>query len=58
MYISRNVARDIAKKKMVLFAATPLLEVMKLLLSTLASGNEGERFMVADVKKGILPCQV
>ena len=51
-YRSRNVAREIAYKKQDgLFAATPPLEVMKLLLSTLASSNKGERLMVADVKR-------
>merc|ERR1711938_185593 len=51
-YRSRNVAREIARsKKDGLFAATPPLEVMKLLLSMLASGNKGERLMVADVKR-------
>ena len=51
-YRSRNVAREIARKKVDgLFAATPPLEVMKLLLSTLASGNRDERLMVADVKR-------
>ena len=51
-YRSRNVAREIARSKQDgLFAATPPLEVMKLLLSTLASGNKGERLMVADVKR-------
>ena len=34
-----------------LFAATPQLQVMKLLLSTLASGSKGERIMIADVKR-------
>ena len=51
-YRSRNVAREIAHKKMDgLFAATPPLEVMKLLLSILATANRGERLMVADVKR-------
>ena len=34
-----------------MFAATPPLEVMKLILSSLASGNKGERLMAADVKR-------
>lgn len=43
-YQFRNVAREFAYKKQDgLFAATPPLEVMKLLLSTLASGNKGEK---------------
>merc|ERR1739836_46716 len=51
-YRSRNVAREIAKSKLDgLFAATPPLEVMKLLLSVLTTGNKGERLMVADVKR-------
>ena len=51
-YRSRNVAREIAYKNIDgLFAATPPLKVMKLLLSVLASGNKGERLMVADVKR-------
>ena len=51
-YRSRNVAREIAHKKQEgLFAATPPLEVMKLLLSTLTTANKGERLMVADVKR-------
>ena len=51
-YRSRNVAREIAKKKLDgLFAATPPLEVMKLLLSILTTSNRGERLMVADVKR-------
>lgn len=50
-YRSRNVAREIAyDKRDGLFAATPPLDVMKMLLSTLASGNRGKRLMVADVK--------
>lgn len=50
-YRSRNVAREIAYKQQDgLFAATPLLGVMDLPLSAVASGNEGERLMVADVK--------
>ena len=43
-----KIARD---KQDGLFAATPPLEVMKLLLSTLAPGNKGECLMVADVKR-------
>ena len=39
------------KKQDGLFAATPPLEVMKLLPSTPASSNKGERLMVADVKR-------
>ena len=51
-YISRNVAREIARsKKDGLFAATPPLEVLKLILSCLATANNGERLMVADVKR-------
>ena len=51
-YRSRNVAREIARKKLDgLFAATPPLAVLKLLLSTLTSGNKGECLMVADVKR-------
>ena len=34
-----------------LFAAAPPLEIMKLLRSALASGNRGERLVVADVKQ-------
>ena len=51
-YRSRNVAREIPRtKRNDFFASTPPLEVMKLLLSTLASGNKGERLMVADVQR-------
>merc|ERR1739836_245809 len=51
-YRSRNVAREIARsKKDGLFAATPPLEVLKLVISTLASDNRGERLMVVDVKR-------
>ena len=51
-YRSRNVAREIAcSKQDGLFAATPPLEVMKLLLSTLTSSNKGERLMIMDVKR-------
>ena len=34
-----------------MFAATPPLEVMKPLLSTLAAENKGERLLVADAKR-------
>lgn len=51
-YRSRNVARDIVHNKQEgLFAATQPLEVMKFLLSALASGNRGEWLMVADLKR-------
>ena len=46
------MAREIARaKKDGLFAATPPLEVLKLILSCLATANKGERLMVADVKR-------
>ena len=51
-YRSRCVAKEIAfDKQEGLFAAPPPLEVMKLILSTLATANKGERLMVADVKR-------
>lgn len=51
-YRSRNVAREISYNKQDgLFVATPPLQVMKLLLSTLPSSNKGERLMAADVKR-------
>ena len=51
-YRSRNVAREIAfNKREWLFAATPPLDVMKLRVSALATGNRGKRLMVADVKR-------
>ena len=47
-----SLVRSLAKSKVDgLFAATPPLEVMKLLLSTLTTANRGERLMVADVKR-------
>ena len=52
MHRSRFVAKQFNDgKDLTIFAATPPLEVMKLLLSTLASGNKGESLMVADVKR-------
>ena len=54
-YRSWNVAREIAYKKMDgIFTATPPLEVMKILLSTLATANKGYRLMVADAKRAYL----
>lgn len=51
-YRSSSAARKLARNKQDdLFAATQLFEVMKLLPSSLATGNEGERLMVTDVKR-------
>ena len=51
-YRSRCVAKEIAYDKQDgLFAATPPLEVMKLILSSLTTCNKGERLMIADVKR-------
>ena len=51
-YRSRFVAREInTYKRNDLFAATPPLEAMKLILSTAALGNKGEVLMVNDVSR-------
>ena len=51
-YRSRCVAKEIGHDKQDgLFAATPPLKVMKLVLSSLATCNKGERLMIADVKR-------
>ncbi len=51
-YRSRLVAREIKRDSRTdLFAATPPLEAMKLVLSMLASNNHGECLMVNDVSR-------
>ena len=51
-YRSRLVAREInAYKRDDLFAATPPLEAMKLILSMAASNNKGEVLMINDVSR-------
>ena len=51
-YRSRLVAREIKKDgRPDLFAPTPPLEALKVILSMLASGNKGERLMVNDVSR-------
>mgnify|MGYP003315960231 CR=1 FL=1 len=51
-YRSRLVAREInTSKRMDLFAATPPLEALKLVLSILTSGNKGEKLMINDVSR-------
>ena len=51
-YRSRMVAREInIHKREDLFAATPPLEALKLILSMTASGNKGEILMVNDVSR-------
>ena len=51
-YRSRLVAREIKKDgRPDLFAATPTLEALKVVLSMLASSNKGERLMVNDVSR-------
>ena len=51
-YRSRLVAREIKTDiRPDLFAATPPLEAMKIILSMLASGNKGGTLMVNDVSR-------
>ena len=51
-YNSRLVAREInTYKRDDLFAATPPLEAMKLLLSMVTSGNKGEVVMISDASR-------
>ena len=51
-YRSRCVAKEVAYfKQGSSFAATPPLEVMKMILSSVATGNNGERLMIADVRR-------
>ena len=51
-YRSRLVAREInTSARPDLFAATPPLESMKILLSSLTTGNHGQKLMVNDVSR-------
>ena len=51
-YRSRLVAREIKNDlRTDMFAATPPLDAMKMLLSLLASNNHGEKLMVNDVSR-------
>ena len=51
-YRSRLVAREIKKDgRPDLFAATPPLEALKIILSMLANSNKGEKLMVNDVSR-------
>ena len=54
-YRSQLVAREInTKKRDDLFAATPPFEALKIILSLITSGNNGEMLMVNDISRAFL----